>query len=411
LSGQKKCNRLLARFLWPVSLCLCAAGCTWDQLNPFQPPPPPPGPVDSLVLRPDGLEEARLDSVDTNPDMAGGLQLFRQQEYARAEKTFHRLAEKTKDNAALAEKARFYEAECLYLQDRYPRAADTYIRMLNDFGSGMYREQAVQRLYDIADHWLDDTRQQMLQAKEKREGKRWFVTPQFVQFDRTKPVLDEQGRALEVLEQVRYNAISGPLADKALYLLGKVKFYNKDYLDADHYFTQLVEQFPNSPFAEESIKLAIVSKHLCTGGADYDGRKVAEARDLVHKALHNYPKLAEQKEEFLDQLVNITLQQAEKDYNKAEFYRRTGRPCPAYFLYEVVRRRYPGTPYAEKATEQMHKLRAQVEKENGGALPVPELPPLQPGMPLIQPDAAPQAAPQPAPGELPPPRPLPDLDR
>ena len=50
----------------------------------------------------------------------------------------------------------------------------------------------------------------------------------------------------------------------------------------------------------------------------------------------------------------------------AEFYRRTGHPGSAYFYYEIVRRRYPNTPYADEAIKQMQNLRA-VNK--AGSLP------------------------------------------
>ena len=45
--------------------------------------------------------------------------------------------------------------------------------------------------------------------------------------------------------------------------------------------------------------------------------------------------------------------QAEREYNIALLFERTGHPGSAHFLYEIVRRRYPGTPFGEKAE---HKL-------------------------------------------------------
>ena len=64
-------------------------------------------------------------------------------------------------------------------------------------------------------------------------------------------------------------------------------------------------------------------------------------RVVVCGRLRNYPELAKEKSGFLErQLGSITYQQAQKDYQTAEFYRRTGHPGSAYFYYEVVRRRY-----------------------------------------------------------------------
>jgi len=125
-----------------------------------------------------------------------------------------------------------------------------------------------------------------------------------------------------------------------------------------------VQFHPNSPLAPEAVRLAIISKHMSTGGPDYDGRKVAEARIMVDTALRTYPELAQKESGFLEkQLGSITLQQAQKDFNTAEFYRRTGHPGAAFFYYEIVRRRYPGTKAAELAAEKMEEVREAAERE------------------------------------------------
>jgi outer membrane protein assembly factor BamD (BamD/ComL family) len=384
---------LPAAVLLPLSL-LVLSGCSWDELDPFPPPPPPPGPADTLVLRGDHLEAERLPADGPwVAQMAGAHELYRRGDYAMAEKHFHRIAENKKSPPPVAEEARYYEAECLRRQGCYPKAADTYVKMLNDFPSGPYREQAVQHMYEIANYWLDDTRGEMEEYKEKREGKRWVVWPTLFHWEKTKPLMDEEGRALEKLEQVRHNDITGPLADKSLFLAGSVRFFREDYREADYYFSQLVEMHPNSPFAPQAIELAIISKHMSTGGSDYDGRKVAEARQLVDVALRSYPELASQKEDFLKrQMAGITMQQAEKDYKVAEFYRRTGHPQSAYFYYEIVRRRYPGTKFFDMATERMHELRAVAEKEAAAAAPVVvTAPPVQvPTAPRVETTPMPQ---------------------
>ena len=180
--------------LCPLALVLSAGGCTSDQLNPFhQDDPPKPATQESVVLRPDGLARATMSTADSDPDLLAAKEVFRAGEYAKAEALFHQIAEgskgasswwslditskKDKDdrNITVAEEARFMEAECLRMQGHYPKAADTYIRMLNDFGSGLHREQAVAQLFEIANYWLEDTRREMEESKEKAAGKRWFV--------------------------------------------------------------------------------------------------------------------------------------------------------------------------------------------------------------------------------------------
>lgn len=331
----------------------------WERVNFAKPPEAPPPPAETILLRADGVvSEPPPKPGSPEALLAGARELFRQGQYEKAESLFKYVADKKKAPMAVAEEARYYEAESLRLQGKLPKAADTYVDLLNKFPNTAYREQALRHMFDIADFWLQDSRERFAELKEKNEGKRWFVSPNFVHFEKEKPLLDEEGRAIEKLEQVRYNEINGPLADQALFMAGSVKFLNEDYREADNYFSQIHEKHPNSPLAEKAVELAIISKHLSTGGADYDGRKVAEARKLVQAAFDNYPELANKKKDFLArQLVGITLQQAEKDYKMAEFWKRTGHIGAAYFYFEMVQRRYPNTPFAELARKQSEELK------------------------------------------------------
>ncbi len=380
----------------------------WERVNFAKPPKAPPPPAETVLLRADGvISEPPPKPGSPEELLAGARELFRQGDYEKAQALFKYIADKKKTPVAVAEEARYYQAESLRLQGKWPKAADVYNDLLNKFPNTAYREQALRHMYDIANYWLDDTRQEMEQTKERNEGKRWFVPPHFVNFDKQKPLLDEEGRAVEKLEQVRYNEVNGPLADQALFLAGSVKFFNADYREADNYFSQIHEKHPNSPLAEKAVELAIISKHLSTGGADYDGRKVAEARKLVQAAFDNYPELANKKKDFLmRQLVGITLQQAEKDYKMAEFWKRTGHIGSAYFYFELVQRRYPNTKFAELAKKQADDLRAKAEKDRN-ALPPPS-PKAQLGRPApTQEETAPAPRREPAEEEAPKPRPVP----
>jgi outer membrane assembly lipoprotein YfiO len=399
-------GRPSTRWLALLSLVLLttANGCTWDRWYLFT-DPPITMPAESLVLRGDHFDP----DIPAHQEAAVGFlatahELYRNGKYEEAELIFHRIETNKRTTPALAEEAIFYEAECLRQQHCYPKAADTYNKLLNEFKSGAYREQCIERMFEIANFWLQDTRSRMVAEEEKNTGKRWVVWPEFVHFDREKPLMDEEGRAVEKLEQVRYNDMTGPYADRALFMMGGVKFFKGDYKEADFYYHQLVEMHPNSKFAPQAIKLDIICKQLANGGSAYDGRNVAEARRLVDTALRSYPELANKEADFLNrQLLSITNQQAKKDFETAEFYGRTGHPCSAYWIYEVVRRRYPGTQWAEQAAKRMEGLKAKIEKEEKNRKdapkvtsaeylrPGPETPSMTPGMPNLS--APPKALP------------------
>jgi hypothetical protein len=54
--------------------------------------------------------------------------------------------------------------------------------------------------------------------------------------------------------------------------------------------------------------------------------------------------------------------QAEKDFRLAEFYRRTSHAGTAYFYYQLVCRRYPGTKWAARAAERLGELRKKADE-------------------------------------------------
>jgi hypothetical protein len=114
-----------------------------------------------------------------------------------------------------------------------------------------------------------------------------------------------------------------------------------------------------SPLRPEALAYAIQAKNNATGGAVYDGRKCAEALQLIHVAEATVPELT-QNPEMADKLTRakfaIRSQQAEKDFRTAEYYERVGHPGSAVFYYELVRRRFAGTRYADLATERKEQL-------------------------------------------------------
>lgn len=317
---------------------------------------------DSLIQRA-GVFQIAPPSEKDAAALAAAHELYKTEKFSAAEGAFHHLAEKCK-HPKVAEEARFFEAESLRRQLYYPKACDTYNRLLIDFAAGVHRTEALDQMYKIALFWLEDTWKESAQAEEVKAGKRWMVTPAVCHFERWKPFLDEEGRALQALENVYLADLRGPLGEKALHTAGRIKLYRQDYKEADHYFTLQLETYPNGPLSADAIEGAIFAKHMSTGGPDYDNRKSAEAYNLIKVAQTSHPNLINEKGAMLDrQMVGIHLQAAQRDLNTAEFYRRTSHPGSAYFCYEIVRRRYPGTKQAEQAEARMIALKEEVEKE------------------------------------------------
>jgi outer membrane protein assembly factor BamD (BamD/ComL family) len=359
------------------------------------------GPKDSIVLTGGrGLEPAVVDS-ELRKELDAAKRLFDEKKYAQAEPLFHKLvifhaepnwwefgllAPKADDGLdasdgkkskhggkdkthrrsgdPICEAAIFYEAECQRLQKNYRNSVDTYTKLLVEFTNSEYTNRACQGLFEIADHWLEPTRRQMDEYQEQLQGKRWMVKPAlYMHWDKDMPLLDAEGHATIILNTIRLHNIKGPMAEKALLYLGTINFFRKEYKEADFYFTQLYQDHPNSDNAAKAIKQSVICKQLSTGGSVYDLRPVEESKKLLMQMQGAYPDLARDREWIEKQLISMNLQQADRDFKIAEFYQRTGHPGSAYFYFELVIRRYPGTDYASKATQRKDELKSKADHE------------------------------------------------
>jgi outer membrane protein assembly factor BamD (BamD/ComL family) len=322
-------------------------------------------PKDNFVLRGNGLEKDQALASPQREELDGGKRLLETSQHEKAEAVFEKLAKDKKCPEQIREEAIFLQAESQRLQKHYRQSEITYLNLFKDFPNTQYTERADKGLFEIALHWLEGTRDQMKEYEEQREGQRWFVRPaSFVHFSSDMPFMDTEGSAIRVLEHIRMHEINTPLGEQALIYLGTIKFFREDYHDADHYFSELYTRYPNSKHAAKAIKQAIICKQLCTGGTVYDCRSIEESKKLIHTAQTAYADFAKEDEWIHKQLVSINMQQADRDFKVAEFYKRTGHPGSAYFYYEIVRRTYPNTEYASKSAERM----AELEQHNGSAL-------------------------------------------
>ena len=109
------------------------------------------------MLQGDGLTPVKAPAQSTvEAKMVLALERYNAKDYVRAEKIFHRIGENEKNPQRLVQDALYYEAECLYLQDLWPKAASSYMNLMNNFPRNKYRELVLARMFEIADFWLED---------------------------------------------------------------------------------------------------------------------------------------------------------------------------------------------------------------------------------------------------------------
>jgi tetratricopeptide (TPR) repeat protein len=113
---------------------------------------------------------SQYDDPKADEKVANAEQLFREGQYKAARAVFKELADNTGNSATLAEHARYMQAECRRFEGDYPEAVDTYHKLLLDFPTGAHRQEACARMFEIADYWLDDFREEVTARKPNAKG-------------------------------------------------------------------------------------------------------------------------------------------------------------------------------------------------------------------------------------------------
>jgi outer membrane protein assembly factor BamD (BamD/ComL family) len=203
--------------------------------------------------------------------------------------------------------------------------------------------------------------------EDTQEVKQASWIPNFT--DSTRPRLDFNGELVRCYEHIAEGAPHADCADKAMFWAAYLHYASGAYEDADHFFSTLAEQFPDSPLQAEAVKYAIDAKARAAGGPWYDGKQSAEAQALLNKLEASQPEYRrdEGKKEWLTkQKLAVRDGQAERDFETAEYYRRSGKYGSAFFYYELVKRRYPGTRWSDLAgvrVDEMKRIQAKQDAD------------------------------------------------
>jgi RNA polymerase sigma factor (sigma-70 family) len=152
-------------------------------------------------------------------------------------------------------------------------------------------------------------------------------------------------------------------AEQALFFSASTNFLLGHYGEAKRECARFVQSYAESALADSAIQLGLIATQLADRG-EHDASQTAKAKAIINAALKSEPLAAQIKQPTVaGQLADTELAQAEKDFRVAEFYRRTNHLGAAFFYYEIVRRRYPGTEYAAKASRQLETLRETTPQE------------------------------------------------
>jgi outer membrane protein assembly factor BamD (BamD/ComL family) len=388
-----------------ATLCYGAAGCASidramlgvdsnDRVAMLGEEPQPPTMTERFLYA-TGLKKKEVspymrptDPAEATAAYEAAQRKFDEGDHETAEKAAHALAKKYRDTI-LEEDVLFLEAEAQFQQKRYAAAQDTYAELFERFPSTRYMDRSTAHLFDISKYWLRSP--EIVKSAEvqpvnfeapsrsplPQQQNQSFDITRTLPFlpnvaDRTRPVFDTEGRALEALKAIWLNDPTGELADDALMLSASYYLRKGDYLEADHFYDILREEYPKSPHLEDAFVLGSHVKLMSYQGAAYDEKTLKEAERLKESTLKLFPNSVE-RERLNSELRRIADMEARRRWEMVEYYRSKGRRYTRSVAVEchALLTDYPNSKYAPEA----RKIYAGLSTEDKKHLPPLPTPP------------------------------------
>jgi outer membrane protein assembly factor BamD (BamD/ComL family) len=266
---------------------------------------------------------------------------YRARDFAAAGALYQKAAARAADSP-LEEDTLFMLAECQFFCDAYPRATDTYTKLLKKFPGTRRLDDAIARLFAIAQYWQDYDL-----AKP-----RWPIAPNLG--DKTRRPFDTLGHALKIYETIRLTDPTGPRADDTLMATAAAYFTRGRYQDADYYFDLLRREYPKSEFQFEAHLLGLQCKLRKYQGPEYDGRPLEEAEKLARQLLVQFPdKVDKERERIGAMRAEVAAQAALRDWKMAEYYANCGHYTAARLYYRRLVDEQPETTLARRAQQRL----------------------------------------------------------
>lgn len=332
------------------------------------------GPLERILGDKARRHAESLAPLEGSPEFEEAKAIYQQGDYATAEKRFKKLAKAYKDTP-IEEDSLFMMGECQFMTGRYAKAEDSYGRLLKKYPSPRDLDTVTKRLFHIAKHWMEfpdvvtssevqtvsweDPKSTPPPAKPHPRSKDPSrLVPIFPNFwDRSRPVFDTDGRALEALRMIWINDPTGPLADDAIMLTASYHLRKGDFLEADRNYTILREQYPKSPHLENAFVLGGHVKLMSYQGAMYEGDSLEAAHKLRESTLRLYPKHPE-RERLLDEVRQIEEKKAEREWANVVFWQKKNKPLSVATCCREVIRLYPNSSYAAQARQILADMQA-----------------------------------------------------
>ncbi|MFM9025669.1 MAG: tetratricopeptide repeat protein [Planctomycetaceae bacterium] len=278
--------------------------------------------------------------------LADGDALFRAGRYRDAIPKYQAAIDRWPDSD-IEEDAMWQRAESLFFTDQYPKAEDAYDELVKKYANTRHLDRIARRQFVIGQYWIALDQQRHLPV----------IVPNVV--DRSRPLFDTRGRALKAFDHVRSNDPRGPLADDSLMAQANAHFLDRQWLDADYFYGLLRSDYPDSEFLLDAHVLGLQAKLRAYQGPGYEGSALDEAEVLADQVLVQFPdQLSPEEAARMERSrAEIAAQQAQRLWDRAEFYAKGKHYTSARMYYAMIAKDYPATQLAQQARGRFDTIR------------------------------------------------------
>jgi outer membrane protein assembly factor BamD (BamD/ComL family) len=273
--------------------------------------------------------------------------------FKQAGEKFAKAADRWPDSP-LEEDAFFLQSESEFFADQYPKAHDTVGGLLKKYPNTRHLDTAIAREFAMGRYW-----EQMYAANPT-----WPTTPNLT--EKSKPMFDTFGYAVQAYERVRTYDPKGPLADASLMALGNAYFLRGQWGDAAYNYDLLIKEYPESKYQLKAHLFALQVNMRRYQGSAYDDGPLKESGRLAKVTLTQYnSKLGDERQRVFRSQVQIENEKANRDFIRGQYY--AGRHCygAARLYYNSVIDEFPGTETANKAKAELEKIRNEPDEPSG----------------------------------------------
>ncbi len=268
-------------------------------------------------------------------------------EFMKAAKQYAAAA-RAHPRSAIAQDAKFMEAESYFFADHLGDAEKAYGVLQKEFPNSRHNDRVAARQFSIAQYWIET----------EKAGASKIMPVNFV--DEKRPWFDADGHGIRVLDQIRFDDPTGKLADDATMAAAVEHFRQRNYLEADEFLTDLRETFTDSEHLFNAHMLGIRAKMELYAGPKYSRLVLDEAKTLIDQTRVRFPdKLSdpEVSETLARAAAEVDFKMAERLAVRADFREKRGEYGAARHYHQDLLAEHEKTPFAETSRTRLDKIK------------------------------------------------------